>query len=54
MRKALRLDWIPSGYMVGYVPKGAIIGGAVKCQKKGHRPPSKSGTCTRCGERIDM
>jgi len=26
-----------------------VLIGAAKCKKKGHRPPSKGGWCTRCG-----
>jgi hypothetical protein len=27
-----------------------IIVGAAKCARKGHRPLTKSGRCTRCGD----
>jgi hypothetical protein len=33
-------------YRAGQVP---VLVGAAKCAKKGHRPPSKTGWCTRCG-----
>ncbi len=36
-----------------YKPNGPSLGaGLAKCAKKGHRPPTDQGACTRCGARL--
>lgn len=33
-----------------YEARGAILAGAAKCRKKGHRGKKSEGWCTRCGK----
>lgn len=35
-------------YVAPPPPIRPVLVGAAKCARKGHRPPNKSGSCTRC------